>query len=81
MVTARDPSNPGRRGERRRNPELRERVDELLDLVRRLSREGSELADDEMERRLQRIEWLAEEIWQAAAHGPRQAPPSERQTE
>ncbi len=81
MVTARDPSNPGRRGERRRNPELRERVDELLDLVRRLSREGSELADDEMERRLQRIEWLAEEIWHAAAHGPREAPPSERQTE
>lgn len=80
-MSAQDPSNPGRRGERRLNLELRERVDELLDLVRRLSRERSELPDDEMERRLQRVEWLAEEIWQAAAYGPPTAPPGERRTE
>lgn len=56
--------------ERRHNLELRERLDQILDLARQLYREASEMSSDELERARERIEWLAEEIWEAAVYGP-----------
>ncbi len=56
--------------ERRHNLELRERLDEIILLARRLSREASTLSTQEMDNIRARIEWLAEEIWQSAAYGP-----------
>lgn len=58
--------------DRRRNFELRERLDELLDLVRHLSRESSAMSQEELDEARLRIEWLAEEIWGAAVYGSRQ---------
>lgn len=57
-------------GERRQNLELRERLDEVIMLARRLSREFSTLSQEELDSVRARIEWLAEEIWQSAAYGP-----------
>ena len=50
-------------GERRRNPELRELLDELLAHVRSLSRHARELTDQQRSYAQQRLEWLADEIW------------------
>jgi hypothetical protein len=57
-------------GERRRNHELRERLDEIVLLARELSRQASEMSPRELERSRMRVEWLAEEIWGAAVYGP-----------
>lgn len=56
--------------ERRRNFELRERVDEVINLARQLSRRSSSLSRSELEEAAARLEWLAEEIWESATKGP-----------
>ena len=50
--------------ERRRNLTLRELLDELIETVRRLSREAPKLTQDELQYAQQRIEWLADEIFE-----------------
>jgi hypothetical protein len=63
--------------DRRRNPTLRELLDELIELVRRLSREASTLEADQLEYSQQRIEWLADEIWEEISRTARgQSPPA-----
>lgn len=61
-----------RRGseERRRNFELRERVDEVIQLARELSRQASRMSRTDLEKAAVRLEWLAEEIWESATRGP-----------
>ncbi len=66
--------------ERRHNLELRERLDQIMDLARHLYRSASDMSPDELEQARERIEWLAQEIWEAAVYGPleersRDAPP------
>lgn len=56
--------------ERRHNLELRERLDQILDLARQLYREASHMSSDELEQARERVEWLAQEIWEAAVYGP-----------
>ncbi len=56
--------------ERRQNLELRERLDEVIMLARRLSRDGPTLSQEELDRVRARLEWLADEILQSAAYGP-----------
>jgi hypothetical protein len=56
--------------ERRSNFELRERLDQLIELARELSRTGSSLSREELDEARLRIEWLSEEIWTAAVYGP-----------
>jgi len=63
------PDSPTGR-ERRHNLELRERLDQIMDLARRLYREGAQMSSDELEQARERIEWLAQEIWEAAVYGP-----------
>lgn len=53
----------GRAVERRRNLELREVLDELVDHVRRLASGTSALTADELDYAQQRLEWLADEVW------------------
>jgi hypothetical protein len=57
-------------GERRRNHELRERLDEIVMLARKLSQDGPSMSREELEQTRMRVEWLAEEIWGAAVYGP-----------
>ena len=67
------PDNPGAfpaEDDRRRNHELRERLDEIVLLSRKLSQDGPSMARDELDATRMRIEWLAEEIWAAAVYGP-----------
>jgi hypothetical protein len=56
--------------ERRRNAELRERLDEMVELARHLCREATKMSVDELEEARQRIEWLAEQVWETAVYGP-----------
>jgi hypothetical protein len=56
-------SSESRDAERRRNPELRELLDELLALVRHLSHRAETLTASETEYARHRLEWLADEIW------------------
>lgn len=68
--------------DRRHNFELRERLDQILDLARKLSRDSSTMSDGELEQARERIEWLAQEIWEAAVFGPlerrHRKPPTEQ---
>ena len=57
------PSPEQAAAERRRNPELRELLDELLALVRHLSHRAETLTAAETEYARHRLEWLADEIW------------------
>ncbi|UCC83272.1 MAG: hypothetical protein JSW46_20360 [Gemmatimonadota bacterium] len=66
--------------ERRHNLELRERLDQIMDLARHLYRSASDMSPEQLEEARERIEWLAQEIWEAAVYGPleersRDAPP------
>lgn len=56
--------------DRRRNFELRERLDEIVALARKLSQDGTRMSREELDSIRARIEWLAEEIWGAAVYGP-----------
>lgn len=59
-------AHPAPDGERRRNADLRELLDELLALVRQLTRRGREMSPAELSYAQQRLEWLSDEIWSAA---------------
>lgn len=63
------PAGPNESAERRRNPALRELLDEMLELVRRLSRDAPALPLQELEYAQERLEWLADEIWECATRG------------
>lgn len=65
--------SPGDRSsgsERRTNHELRERLDEIVALARKLSQDGSAMSREELDSVRARIEWLSEEIWASAVYGP-----------
>ena len=55
--------------ERRASHVLREVLDELIDHVRGISSRGGELSDEQIEYAQQRLEWLADEVWQLALKG------------
>ena len=61
--------------ERRSNVELREILDELLALVRRLARGADALPPHELAYSQQRLEWLADEVWRTVIHPPETHPP------
>lgn len=55
--------------ERRANHVLREVLDELIDHVRTLSNRRGELSEKEIEYAQERLQWLADEVWQLALRG------------
>jgi hypothetical protein len=52
--------------DRRRNQPLRELLDEMIQLARRLSNDAQDLSPAELEYAHERMEWLAGEIWDEA---------------
>ncbi len=50
--------------ERRRDLALRELLDELLQHVRNVAAHGREMPQADLEYAQDRLEWLADEIWQ-----------------
>lgn len=56
--------------ERRSNHELRERLDEIVALARKLSQDAGAMSREELDSIRARIEWLSEEIWTSAVYGP-----------
>jgi Lon protease-like protein len=67
---ARSRPEPGSADERRWNLELRQRLDEIMEIARHLSQHASEMSEDELQSHRDRIEWLADEIWESAVFGP-----------
>ncbi len=65
MTKKRRPRATARGTERRRNPELREVLDELVEYVRELARSAPTMGPSEIEYAQERLEWLAEEVWRA----------------
>lgn len=59
---------PGSVPERRQNQPLRELLDEMIALARRLSSDGSSLSPAELDYAHERMEWLAGEIWEQATY-------------
>jgi hypothetical protein len=55
--------------ERRRNRELREVLDELVEHVRYVARNVGGLSRQDLEYAEERLEWLADEVWRAATGG------------
>lgn len=55
--------------ERRTKRVLREVMDELIQLVRAVSRTSSTMTEDEIDYAQQRLEWLADEVWRLAMEG------------
>lgn len=55
--------------ERRTKRVLREVMDELIELVRTVSRNARTMSDDELDYAQQRLEWLADEVWRLASEG------------
>lgn len=55
--------------ERRRNPTLREVLDELVGHVRDIARRARTMSQDELDYAQQRLEWLADEVWRVAVRG------------
>lgn len=53
--------------ERRTNRALREVLDELVQHVRTIARDVREMTPEELAYAQERLEWLAEEAWRAAA--------------
>ena len=54
---------PGVAPERRRQVELREVIQDLLDHIRDLAGTARSLSEMELEYSQQRLEWLADEVW------------------
>ena len=54
-------------GERRANRELREVLNELVDHVRQVARTIETMTPEQLAYSQERLEWLAEEVWRAAA--------------
>ena len=53
--------------DRRRNHELREVLDDLIDHIREFVRKRDELSPSEIEYAQQKLEWLADEAWRLAS--------------
>jgi hypothetical protein len=60
--------------ERRKNPVLRELLDEMLAHVRLLAVETPNLDSEQLDQTRRRVEWLADEIWDAATHAAEAVP-------
>jgi hypothetical protein len=60
--------------ERRRNPTLREVLDELVAHVRDIARRAQGMSQEELEYAQQRLEWLADEVWRLAVRGEDESP-------
>jgi len=56
--------------ERRRNPSLREIVDELLEHARDVARRSRTMTPEELSYAQQRLQWLADEVWRVATGQP-----------
>ena len=55
--------------DRREKVILREVVDDFIAHVREVSRRGGEMSPEEIEYAQQRMQWLADEVWQLALKG------------
>lgn len=60
--------------ERRRNPTLREVMDELLEHARDVARRSRQMTPEELSYAQQRLQWLADEVWRVAT-GQEEPPP------
>jgi hypothetical protein len=67
---------PGERGDstdhasdRRSNLTLRELLDEMVELARHVSKNSARLSPAELAYARERMEWLADEIWESATQG------------
>jgi ribosome-binding protein aMBF1 (putative translation factor) len=60
--------------ERRRNPTLREVLDELVAHVRDIARRARGMSQEELDYAQQRLEWLADEVWRLAVRGEDEPP-------
>lgn len=58
--------SPRPKAERRRNQPLREVLDELLAHARDIARRAKTMTPAELDYAQQRLEWLADEVWQMA---------------
>lgn len=56
----------GGASERRRNVELRELLDEMLQLARHLANRATGMSQTELAYARERLEWLTDEIWEQA---------------
>jgi len=65
----RGPPAPQPTPERRANLNLRELVDEMIELARHVSRNARGMSSSELTYARQRMQWLADEIWDAATKG------------
>ena len=61
------PPEPPEPPERRADLTLRELLDEMIAHVRDIARRAPEMSDAESTYAQERLEWLADEIWQNAA--------------
>ena len=56
--------------ERRRAPLLRDLLDELVEHVRNIAQSATVMPREELEYAQDRLEWLADEIWQTVMEYP-----------
>lgn len=59
----------GHAPERRSNLTLRELLDEMIELARHVSKNSAHLTRGELAYARERMEWLADEIWESAIKG------------
>ncbi len=65
------PRRPSRKhDERRRDPVLRDLLDELVEHVRTVAQSAAVMPREELEYAQDRLEWLADEIWQKVMEHP-----------
>jgi uncharacterized protein with von Willebrand factor type A (vWA) domain len=67
-MTPRRPSK--KHDERRRNLLLRDLLDELVEHVRKVAQSAAVMPREELEYAQDRLEWLADEIWQTVMEYP-----------
>lgn len=58
--------SPRKSQERRRNPTLREVLEDLLAHAREIARRSKDMTPAEVDYAQQRLEWLADEVWRTA---------------
>jgi hypothetical protein len=68
-MTRRSGSTAPPKPERRRNPTLREVLDDLVGHVRDIARRARTMSQSELDYAQQRLEWLADEVWRLAVRG------------
>jgi hypothetical protein len=60
---------PSHSPERRRNYTLREILEEFVGHARDIAARAATMAPEEREQAVQRLEWLADEVWRIASRG------------